>query len=460
MAYNSTTWSSDTLSKASETSSETLNNATLSGTLTVTGATALNGGIGTALTLSNTLTVGENGTGHDVRFHGDTAGNSLWWNESHDELILQGYSATISFGDGTWTGGAENITSPANGHLEINAGTTLDITAPTVDINVSSELNIDGNVDLNGTLDVSSTSQFNNTITVGGDDTGYDVKFYGATSGKYLLWDESDNALKFADGTGVTFGNSEDMTINHTGSGAFITNTTGGLYLATTSSGIAVSIGHTTSETTVNDNLTVTGDLKLSSNVIKASDGGSTITMDTSDNVTIAGDLTVGGGDIDLSGEASQITLIDNNAAALQIGSSGSLDIIKIATNDGYAFLEVNGDRANAGLGVASIIVDSNGVMTGNTTDGYVGAIELDPVYTSGSSYTITRHNYIKIDNVELGANAAVTDACLFSFDANAGSHKAVDSGSAHPDIDTTDAWVKININGTIHYIPAYTDKS
>ena len=45
-------------------------------------------------------------------------------------------------------------------------------------------------------------------------------------------------------------------------------------------------------------------------------------------------------------------------------------------------------------------------------------------------------------------------------FDANAGSHAAVDSGSAHPDISNTDAWVKININDTIHYIPAYTDKS
>jgi len=48
----------------------------------------------------------------------------------------------------------------------------------------------------------------------------------------------------------------------------------------------------------------------------------------------------------------------------------------------------------------------------------------------------------------------------LFRFDAAAGTHKAVDSGTAHPDIDNTDAWIKININGTTHYIPCYTDKS
>ena len=28
-------------------------------------------------------------------------------------------------------------------------------------------------------------------LTVGVDDTGHDVKFFGATSGKYLLWDLS-----------------------------------------------------------------------------------------------------------------------------------------------------------------------------------------------------------------------------------------------------------------------------
>lgn len=34
------------------------------------------------------------------------------------------------------------------------------------------------------------------TLTVGADDTGYDVTFYGATSGKKLLWDESADTLQ------------------------------------------------------------------------------------------------------------------------------------------------------------------------------------------------------------------------------------------------------------------------
>ena len=35
----------------------------------------------------------------------------------------------------------------------------------------------------------------NGTVTVGVDDTGYDVKFFGATSGQYMLWDESADKL-------------------------------------------------------------------------------------------------------------------------------------------------------------------------------------------------------------------------------------------------------------------------
>ena len=68
----------------------------------------------------------------------------------------------LSFHD---AGGAENIIATADGHLEINSGTTLDITAPTVDVNVSTTLNVDGATQLTG------------AVTVGVDDTGHDVQF-------------------------------------------------------------------------------------------------------------------------------------------------------------------------------------------------------------------------------------------------------------------------------------------
>jgi len=99
-----------------------------------------------AVTTQGTLTVGVDDTGYDVKFFGATSGKSLLWDESADSLIVTGTTTLV----GT---------------------TNLDA------------VDIDGNVQLDG------------TFTVGVDDTGKDVKFFGATSGKYTLWDESADTL-------------------------------------------------------------------------------------------------------------------------------------------------------------------------------------------------------------------------------------------------------------------------
>jgi len=46
-----------------------------------------------------------------------------------------------------------------------------------------------------GAKTFSAAAQFSNTVTVGVNDTGYDVKFFGATAGSSLLWDESADDL-------------------------------------------------------------------------------------------------------------------------------------------------------------------------------------------------------------------------------------------------------------------------
>ena len=69
-------------------------------------------------------------------------------------------------------------------------------------------LDIEGNADINGTtnldaVDIDGAVQVDATITVGVDDTGYDVKFFGATSGKYMEWDESADQLEVVGTTTV-----------------------------------------------------------------------------------------------------------------------------------------------------------------------------------------------------------------------------------------------------------------
>ena len=49
------------------------------------------------------------------------------------------------------------------------------------------------------------------TVTVGVDDTGYDVKFFGATSGAYMLWDESADDLKLVGAAGLTVAGNIDI---------------------------------------------------------------------------------------------------------------------------------------------------------------------------------------------------------------------------------------------------------
>ena len=62
-----------------------------------------------------------------------------------------------------------------------------------------------------------------------------------------------------ADSKNIKIGAGTDLQLYHDGSNSYITNSTGALKISTETSGIAVTIGHTTSETTIADNLTVTG---------------------------------------------------------------------------------------------------------------------------------------------------------------------------------------------------------
>ena len=130
----------------------------------------------------------------------------------HDNLSLLSDSSVLKFGtdgdttlthtDGTgltlnstnkicFNDASQFIQGSSNAILALGATDEIDLTATAVD--------------LNGTLDVSGNSQFSGTITVGVDDTGKDVKLFGATSGSYLEWDESADDLNLiASGIGVT----------------------------------------------------------------------------------------------------------------------------------------------------------------------------------------------------------------------------------------------------------------
>jgi hypothetical protein len=156
-------------------------------------------------------------------------------------------------------------------------------------------------------------------INVGVDDTGHDVKFFAATAGSYMLWDESHDRLQLTDSTSLYIGDGGDMLIYHDGSNSYLTNATGALKIATETSGIAVSIGHTTSETTVNDNLNVTG------------------------NIACTGNITGQDNDYILLGAGTDLQLFHNGTASAIGNITGDLYIINSANDKDILFQCDNG---------------------------------------------------------------------------------------------------------------------
>ena len=91
-----------------------------------------------------------------------------------------------------------------------------------------------------------------------------DITTLGTSQASKAVTVDSDGDLIIPDSDKFEFGAGSDMTLYHDGTNSYITNKTGALKIATETSGIALTIGHTTSEVTVADNLIVTGNLTVS----------------------------------------------------------------------------------------------------------------------------------------------------------------------------------------------------
>jgi hypothetical protein len=159
-----------------------------------------------------------------------------------DEGVILNGTMKLYFEDGSNTD--QYVGSLGSGVTGIAAPTEVDITATTIDLNGdidltsqapdvdlidnnSSALSFDANgqvgilevvttnssetvkmskhLDVDGTsnldeVDIDGAVQIDATLSVGVDDTGYDVKLFGATSGAYIEWDESDDELRTAGG--------------------------------------------------------------------------------------------------------------------------------------------------------------------------------------------------------------------------------------------------------------------
>ena len=135
------------------------------GTITISGEAEAQALVG-ATTATGTFTVGVDDTGHDVKFFGATSGKSLLWDESADSLIVTGTTTLV--------------------------GTT----------------NLDA-------VDIDGVTQIDAAVTVGVDDTGHDVKLFGATASRYMEWDESADQLNIHGKVSQRFGSAFHNSFHH-----------------------------------------------------------------------------------------------------------------------------------------------------------------------------------------------------------------------------------------------------
>lgn len=105
-------------------------------------------------------------------------------------------------------------------------------------------------------------------------------------------------------------------------------------------------------------------------------------------------------------------------------------------------------------LGTASWTITRTTTLTGNVTDG----VQALMAPTINGAFTVTRLNYINFNN--FAGTSTVTNGCALRFNAAAGTHKAVDSGTTKTTPGGVDAWMKINLNGTTVFMPLYTSKT
>ena len=143
--------------------------------------------------------------------------------------------------------GALTIDSATSIAIGANADKPIDIDSTTLDIDASGAITIDGT----------------STILISGDG--------GATFSddtEALVYDGSGNldfdtvALDIDSSGAITIDGTSTFSVDVQGA-TNIDTTSGAISIGTANSGIAVNIGHSTSETTINDNLTITGDLTV-----------------------------------------------------------------------------------------------------------------------------------------------------------------------------------------------------
>jgi hypothetical protein len=260
----------------------------------------------------------------------------------------------------------------ANGiRLAVGSGITMTdtaISATTVNATTGNFTNLSGS--LTGTISTATRASTVDTIQ----------RSVNATH--YLTFVTDDNASATAEAVytdaGITYNPSTnnltvsgDLAIN--GGDATTTATTFNLINGTATSvnafgaATALVMGAATGITTISNNLTVGGDIRVNGNDIQASNGNTNITLTSNTLTTFAGDIRVNGNDIQASDGNTNITMTSNTLTEVKGDLQVTGNDIKSSTG------------ANAiSLSGSDVTVNGNLYVNGSTTQVNTAALTVE----------------------------------------------------------------------------------
>ena len=305
-----------------------------------------------------------------------------------------------------------------------------------------------GDVDIDGTanldvVDIDGATQIDATVTVGVDDTGYDVKFFGDTSGAHMLWDASVDDLILA-GAGRVVVPEGNLVLGSTA----VTSTAAELNLLDGVSGLVqadltklAAIDATAAEINLIDGGTSTGTTAVAdADGIITNDGG-TMRLTTAATFktyfqegisTAYDDLTTGDAAVLITTSSGNITI---DAAA------DDSDIILKGTDGGAdtTFLTIDGSAAgeatfNAGVIAPALTIDDVAVdgkvitMTGSSGDTFVTTVAAN-----GATSLVTTDAAAAAAHLQITADGTVDidSAGVLTLDSGAAINIEPAAGSA-----------------------------
>ena len=350
----------------------------ISGNIDIDGTSNLDAvDIDGAVQIDGATTFGVDDTGVDVKFFGATSGAYLLWDESADKLLTAGGTVIDIVKDKLLIGGTAVTTTAAELNVldAVTAGTVTASLGVVVDSNkdigtfrnitLSGELDA-GSLDVSGDIDVDGTSnldavdidgavQIDATVTIGANDQGYDVIFYGDTASANMTWDTSADDLIFNGAAGLVVPDGQ-LTLGSTA-------------ITTTAAEINLIDGGTARGTTA----------VASGDGILINDGG-TMRMTNVDTVsTYFASHSVGGGNIVTTGALNSGSItsgfgsIDIGSSALSTTGSVTLGATSFGDNNITNVGDIALDSITSDGGNAAAITFSQGVVPNTVTEAASG---------------------------------------------------------------------------------------